>query len=301
LSSVKIAAIQKGKHHMQNHRLARRSVQTILAAICLAAISGRAMADDKYTLRENVHPGQTSKLAVSSDFKVKSTSTTNGKADVTDSETGHSWKLTLTILAVKNGSATHSLVAVDPDSFDTTQDAGADAKKTPCPFGGKSVNLIRHFDESLTDDFQGEAGPDDTDLIDSLIQPDQQNYPDHPVAVGDTWDNTAGLAKYETLGPKDKFTSKAQLDWVKTIDGKQLAQITDSIAIVYQEDGNVEEDQEITMTNLVDLATGTIIKSDQKGTSKYVTPPTEATQVTGGTEFTFHAELVPDAKPATQP
>jgi hypothetical protein len=286
---------------MQTSRLARRAVPTILASVIVAAISSRAMADEKYTIHENLHPGQKSKLTVFEDFKIKSTSTANGKADVTDTDTVHSWKATLTIVAVKDGSSTHSQVDVDPDSFDTTQDAGAEAKKAPCPFAGKSINLLRHFDDSITDDFKGAADDDDTAMLDGLMAPDQEYYSEKPVAVGDIWDNSDAVSKYASIGPKDKCTSKAQLDWVKTIDGKQLAQITDSVAIVYHDDGNVEQDTEITIVNLVDLASGTIIKQDQKGTGKYTTPAKEPTQVTGGMEFTIHAELQPEAKPATQP
>lgn len=88
---------------------------------------------------------------------------------------------------------------------------------------------------------------------------------------------------------------------MKTIDGKQMAQITNVVAIVSQEDGDVEEDIGWTDTILVDVAAGMIVKLDQDGSSKYVTAPNAATQVTGGTKFTCHVDVVPAAAPATQP
>jgi len=84
------------------------------------------------------------------------------------------------------------------------------------------------------------------------------------------------------------------------VDGRPTAQITTVMTTIYHEDGNVVELQTMTATQLVDIASGVIVKVDETGSSKYTTPIREPTQVTGGTEFTFHAELLPDA-PAAPP
>ncbi len=194
-----------------------------------------------------------------------------------------------------DGSSTRAEAVVDPDSVDTTKENGLEEKKTPCPFAGKKIILKRLPDETLSNDFQGNASSDDVSVLNSFITPDAIFYPDKPVAVGDVWDNSAKMAKDAMLGPKDQIKSVCRLDWVKVIDGKKMAQISNSQAIIYYEDGNVEEDVESSTTSLVDLAAQMIVRCDQKGSSKYKTPATEPTQVVGGTEFLFHAEMLANA------
>lgn len=262
-----------------------------------------AAADDKYTLRENLHVNQKVPYTMTYDCKIKSTSTTNGNQTVLDSETGQIWKVTLTILAEENGSATRANADIGPESVDTSKIVGQAEERTTCPFAGQTIILTRHPDESITNDFQGKAGSDDLDMLNNFLVPDDDFYPDKPVAVGDTWDNSAKVARHAELGPKDQLLSECRLDWVKMIDGKQMARISNSVAAIYHEDGNVEEDTGYTTTILVDVAAGVIVKGDEKGSSKYTTPAKEPTQVTGGTEFTFHSELLPDvaAGAATKP
>jgi hypothetical protein len=265
------------------------------AAICgsAAAVGGASAADQKYTLHENLHVGQKVTNSIRYECKVNSTTTTNGKQTSTNTTTGLSWKVTLTILDQKDGSAIRAQADVDPDSFDIAREANGPEKRTPPAFAGKTVVLARHPDESITNDFSGNAGDDDVDMLNNMITPDEDFYPDDPVAVGDTWDNTAKAARHAELGPNDRMASVCRLDWVKTIGGKQMAQISNSVAIIYHEDGNVEEDTSYTATLLVDVAAGMIVKGDEKGSSKYTTPATESTQVGGGTEFTFHSEAFP--------
>ena len=140
-------------------------------------------------------------------------------------------------------------------------------------------------------------------MLNGLITPDEDIYPDKPVAVGDVWDNSAKASRHAELGPNDRMLSMCRLDWVKTIGGKRMRQISNSVAIIYHEAGNVEEDTSYSTTVLVDVAAGMIVKCEEKGSSKYTTPATEATQVSGGTEFSFQSEAIPlaDAGASTKP
>jgi hypothetical protein len=284
-------------------RTTNRSAHAGIALIVIATLSGSAGAAGTYTIHENLHVGQKARYAVTFDDKAKSTATTNGSPAVTDTDSGSSWIVTLTVQDAKEGSSVQSLVEFDPASIDTAKEAGGPEAKTPCPFVGKSIVLKRLADDSVTNDFQGKASDSDVNSLNGLMSPDEEWYPDNPVSVGDTWDDSAKAGKFASLGPKDQLLSKGRLDWVKTIAGKQVAHLTHSVAIVYHEDANVEEDMEFTMTQLVDIASGVTTEYDEKGSSKYSTPPGQATQVTGGTEFTSHAEALPDAAaaPATRP
>ena len=257
------------------------------------AISHSAYADDKYTLHENLHLGQKTPISTIYECKIKSTSTTNGVPTDTDTTTRLDWKVTLTVLAVKDGSSIRTLAEFDPASSDTTSIAGDPSENTACHFAGKSITLTRNSDESFSNDYSGNASDDDVNLLNNLLSPDEDYYPDQPVAVGDTWDISDKLAKHSQLGPRDRMLAQCRLDWVKTINGKPMAQISNSMAVVYHEPGHVEEDLEATGIVIVDLTTQMIVKADQTGQSKYKTRPTEPTQITGGTEFTFHDELLP--------
>jgi len=270
-------------------------MRALLVLFSMAAVCGSAAADEKYTLHENLHVGQKVSNSIHYECKVNSTATTNGKQTSTNTATALSWNVKLTILDEKDGSAIRAQADVDPASFDTAREGNGPEKRTPPAFAGKTVVLARHPDESISNDFPGNAGDDDVDMLNNLITPDEDFYPDNPVAVGDTWDNTAKAARHALLGPNDRMASMCRLDWVKTIGSKPMAQISNSVAIIYHENGNVEEDTSYTATVLVDVAAGMIVKGDENGSSKYTTPPTETTQVSGGTEFTFHCEVIPSA------
>jgi hypothetical protein len=280
---------------MANRLPVRVLLAVVAAAVGGAAFGRAAIGADTYILRENVQVAHKEAWVISFDHKVKSTSTTNGVPTVTDTDTGCSWKLTLSVIAAKDGSALRMLAHVDAESVDLARNANGVMEQKPCPFAGQPILLMIQHDGSLANDFQGNASDDDLMLLNGLLAPDEEWYPDKPVAVGDTWDCSAKVGRYASLGPKDQLTCKGRLDWVKVIDGKQMAQITDTVTGVYQEDGNVEEDVVYTMTNLVDLASGSIVKGSQTGSSKYTTPATEPTQKTGGTQFRWQGELVPEA------
>jgi hypothetical protein len=263
----------------------------------------RAQADDKITLHENLHPNQTVIYSIDWDDKQKSTSTTNGIATPGDSEIHTFWKVAMTFLDVRDGSGWRASAAVDPGSYDLVQSAGAPEQKSPCPFAGRTIVITRHPDETITNDFTGSDPNGDTGLLNSCLSPDGDYYSDAPVSVGDVWDNSAKASKHAGLGPNDRFSSRCRLDSVKTVNGKRIAQISVSAATVMHESGNVEEDSQYKIVDLVDVAAGMVVQCDESGSSTYSTPASEPTQVTGGTTFIFHAEVIPNpaAAPATQP
>jgi hypothetical protein len=275
---------------------------TALASASFLSFATAALADQIYSFHENLHPGQKITISESSDTHKKYAWTTNGVAEPTDSRTTYQWTVALTVLETKDGSDTKALAEVAPDSYTTNQDTGQDAKKTPCPFAGKSIHLTRLADESFTNDFTGHAEDEDKNILNNFLNPDEDFYPDKPVAIGDVWDNSAKLSKHSELNPGDQLMSECKLDWVKTIDGKPMAQISNSVAIIYHLDDNVEEDVEGSATILVDMNSEMIVKADQKGTTKYSNPPTDAAHITGGEEYTCHDEVISNqAAPTTQP
>jgi hypothetical protein len=274
-------------------------MRAILISVLTTLLCATAFADQTYTIHENLRAGEVATFHVVSDDKSKTNSTTNGVQTNLNTDTIEDWTVTLTVLDQKNGSSLRSKAEIDSTSFDGSADNGGAIKKTPCPYAGKAINLSRHPDETFSDDFSGSAGDDDSNLLDNFMTPDEDFYPDHPIAVGQTFDCSDKVAKHSDLGPTDKLIAIGRLDWVKTINGRQMAQISVSVASAYHETGHIEEDVSSSLTLLVDIAAGMIVKSDQTGSSKYSTAPGEVTQLTGGTEFTFHADM--PRGPATMP
>jgi len=253
------------------------------------SIYGSALAGEKYSFHENLHVGQKVPFTLVYDADTKTTTTINGISSVTDSETKYQWKVTLTIEAVKDGSAIRAQADIDPTNTDTITTSGS-TSTIPCSYAGKSVVISENPDNSFSNNFTGSARDDDTDLLNNFITPDEDYYPDQPVAIGDSWDNSAKLSKHSSLGPNDQMLSQCRLDWVKTIDGKPMAQFSNSYAAVYHEAGHLEEDYEATCTFLVDMNRQMIVKADQTATSTYKTPADSTAQITGGVKNTFHCE-----------
>lgn len=265
------------------------NLRPMLISFLALSLGSIAAADGPYTIHESLQVGQAVTYSVDQTTHTKKISTTAGKQTVSDTQDAQHWIITVTVLAEHDGSAVREKAYFDPNSSDTS---GASNDKTACPFAGRTIFLARHDDGTITHSFQGTAGDDDISQLDSIIVPDEDFFPDHPVSVGDVWDNSAKYGAELGLGADDRAISKCRLDWVKTIDGRNVAQISDSVGAIYHEDGNVEEDMGFSLTMLVDVDKGFIFSDEGGGSSKYSTPAGEATQVTGGVDFTFKAKVI---------
>ena len=281
-------------------------IRSRLALIIVAAFCAPALGEDKYTFHESLKPGQKISIDFSYQDHEKTTTTPRGKpAEDSDVQTRRSYKVTMTVLDTMDGSATKDRVEVEPGSVDATKTAGGDETVTPSSFIGKKIILTRKADGTATNDFKEQADPGALDMLNTLLTPDQDFYPDHPVAVGESWDTSDQMKKHAGLGKEDKLQCVCRLDWVKTIDQKQMAQMTYSLATVRHDEDHVESDCEESGTLTIDVAAGQIVKTETASKTKYSTPADEPTQVTGTAEDSSHGSAVnektdgadPEAKP----
>lgn len=273
---------------------------TFVIAGLVVSLCASAWADQKYTFHEKVQNGQKIPELMTCSSHMKSTTVTNGKLQTTESDTYQLLKAMVSVLEAKQGSATAIRADVDPSSYDTDSENGGAATKTPCSYAGKVVTLRRRADESISNDFTGDADPTDQDNLEGMLNPDEDFYPDVPVAVGDAWDVSVKLSKHSELGPEDKLLAKCRLDWVREINGKQFAQITCNCATVRFEDNNIEDDIESGMKLVVDMSSCAIVTGDQTGVIRFHSPKSGNNQKYGVNEFTFHGEVV-GAAPTTKP
>jgi len=262
-----------------------------LLGIVLTVTCASALADETYTFHESLKPGDKIACEVSSDDHEKTTTTTKDQPpDKQDLVTRQSLKYEETIIAAKDGSATRLNCKVSAGS-DSTKTADMPETVTPSPYVGQDVILQRHPDEAVTDDFNGKADPMDSDLLRSVLNPDQDFFPDKPVAVGDTWDVTDKVKKHSDFEKGDKVKIICRLDWVKSVEGKRMAQI-----VATQDSESRSADQQVTKSHmesilLVDVAAGMIVKIDMTQQSTYSAPDAPV-QMTGSGEVTFHGTAV---------
>jgi hypothetical protein len=268
---------------------------TFICVCTLGLLASLARAETKYSFKENVRVGQ--KLAGMMDYQEHEviTDTTGSDSSTSDVQTHENMKVLIDVTQVKDGSATQMQIDVDPASFEAEKKAGEAEVKTPLPFIGRPVTLTRMDDGSVSNDFKTADADKNAislanDTLNGWLGPDEDFFPAQPVAVGDSWDVSAKYAKHAELGPGDQALTKCHLDWVKDVNGKQMAQITASCGIIRVGDANVEADDASSCTLLVDMAASQIVKSDVKGTVTYSNPKTEATQRSGKTDYTFHCE-----------
>ncbi|MGA2583817.1 MAG: hypothetical protein ABSG31_11110 [Tepidisphaeraceae bacterium] len=276
-------------------------LRTILALGIMLSLSAIAQAQDKYSIHETIKAGDKVDGELVADYKSDTTTTTDGKTTTDKWESKQTLKSSEVVLEAKDGSATQIRIEVSPDSADSLIDNSGKITDYPCTLAGQTITLRRREDESIIGDYAKDADDSDVENLKGMLNPDEDFFPDKPVAVGDSWDISDKLSKHSELGKNDQLLAQCKLDWVKEIDGKLMGQMTCNCGLIRHEDGDVEEDIESTSTMLVDMKAGEIVKCDQTGGSKLSTPVISPTQITGTTEFTFHGEGQSVRASATQP
>jgi len=235
-----------------------RELCVAMAGLMLVGASAWADAPEKFTFKENVHVGQVVEIEC----------TNNGKlinADNTQIRDHQYVKAKLTITQVKDGSATQMKVEVTPDSYNTRKQAYIKEERFTNALAGKTALVTRADDGTATIDQKvddSETAEMDINFAEGVLAPDADMFPDHPVAVGDTWDAGPEFAVHSELDTKARGAAKLKLDWVKTINGRRVAQITESAAIVTENDNGDETDSEVSGVLRIDVAESQIVGAD---------------------------------------
>jgi hypothetical protein len=278
----------------------KKTIVWLNLAILLLPAGARA-ADQSIALHERLHTGQ--KITCEVTYKTHEVGDAVDASSAKIDSTLRQYVLsTATVLTEEDGSATQLRVEITPDSYDIRQDQSGPQKKTDFTFAGKTVTLRRHDDGSITNDFAGNPDEDDLDTLNCWLSPDEDYYPNAPITVGQTWDVSQKLLKHTDHNDGDQLAAVCRLDWVKQIDGKEMAQISCSSATIYHQDGGVEQDVTSSSILLVDVAAGQIVQADQSGSSKQMTTANGSTHVSDTLDFWFKSRIVPTAAAAsTQP
>ena len=129
-----------------------------------------------------------------------------------------------------------------------------------------STTCTRNPDGSVSDDFGKQVDPAASGELHAIMDGDVALMPPHPVAVGDEWPgDPATVARLLQLGGKETGGMTLKLLSVKSIDGRAFAEVKVSMAALKSQGGlNVKAIAQ--GIDLVDLATGHMVKSDLTGT-----------------------------------
>jgi hypothetical protein len=272
----------------------------ICAAIfLLCATAAPADGPQQYVIRQNVSVGQSFKVRLDIFGRGTSALTVGGKTAESQVKSHQFILLTYTVVAANEGVPTEVSVDIDPDSHNTVTDSDG-MKIWDNAFAGRTISARRLPDGQWIDAvFNGYVdSPDHTNVLSPLFAP-QMILPDHPVAIGDIWEPKP--QRGSRIPPGQQLMAQCQLDSVLDRDGKQIAQISLSLAAIQHSRNDVEIDMEDACTYRLDLATGQVVSWDRSASSTFSNPESNAHHVTG--TWTSHDLMTAQAlpTPSTQP
>ncbi len=255
----------------------RRLVPTVFLALAFA--SPWTPADEKTTQDQpsNQKISIVPRSAVGDSFQFDRTREEQMNFTDADGKTDFSHTLehstgTMVVTAVKDGIPIACRLTYDPKC--TVKTIGDDGSTTTAesPLAGKTITL-RMIENKVVDDLKDSIDDDTREYMHDVLNPDADNFPDGPVAVGDSWETSAKVSKHAGLGPDDRILSHTKLDGIKTVDGARLGEMSFVVADLRHDDPGEESTYAGEGTYRVDLDHGVIIHADATGTIKVFPTP----------------------------
>jgi hypothetical protein len=241
----------------------------LLSFAGVLAVGSVALAADKYDLKMNVPVGNVTVFSLTRLSTMKGHTVMDGQiVDKQDDAERFVQEGTEQVVATGDGVPTVAKFIFDDACGTITTTPGQNARQDRAAYAGQTVTLRRLPTDAVSDDLGSEIDADNRRDLHSLLDPDAAEFPDHPVAIGESWDVSDQVRRYQDLGPDDKMRAFCRLDSVTDIGGRQTAKISISAAFVEWIRGYLRLDTEVTGTELVDMQTGIIVRSDVTGTQK---------------------------------
>jgi hypothetical protein len=264
----------------------------------LCATAAPADEPERFLIAQNYSARESFHIRLEVNGRAEGTATIKGQVGKSTTQFRQLLLVTTTVLAVRNGAQVELSLAVDPDSHNSLTNFDG-LKIWDNSLAGQTVRAHRRVDGSWISEIQGKVDPTDVTNLLSPYYAEETILPDHPVAIGDIWEPKA--PGHPRLRASQQLMSQCQLDSVSTVDGKQVAQITLSMAAIQQEPNDVEMDVENSCTYHVDMETGQIISWDRQANTTFANPESNPNHVSGtlSTHDVLTAQQLPT--PSTQP
>ena len=129
-----------------------------------------------------------------------------------------------------------------------------------------SLTLIRRSRSGVAlTDFSGASDKKIARQFQAWLDRDTDFYPDHPVRLKEKWEVSKKLKKNLPFASEQQILAFCQLKKVKTIHGRQIAEIGVSVALMGTANQIVHVEVNLEGTAHVDLASGRVTRMDLSG------------------------------------
>jgi hypothetical protein len=223
---------------------------------------------DQIALKPSLQVGQAWTFDNTQDSTTDNKATKDGQTQPFTSKTHSHHSGKAEVLAVQNGLPSSMRITFDADSSDSSSFADQPAQSVPFVYAGKAITITRGDDGSVTDDFTGQADPNASGELHSMLDEQAVFFPKQPVSVGDEWQgDPQALSRALQLAGNDRAGMTLKLLSVKDVGGRSIAEIKVSV-VAQKAQGTLQSEVILQGTSLVDLQSGHAVKSDLAGTIK---------------------------------
>jgi hypothetical protein len=274
----------------------------LLSLFCCVAASSAAAPSQKYTLKYTPRVGD--RVAYEQSLDLTLSYTAAGEANnrsITRSVKVHGQVAVDSEEVVQlgnDGTPTAKRVAFGGDSWSTTQTNDRPPQRTRLLYAGRTVNFRVGADGNVEQDFGVRPGKNELRFLREVMRGRSAALPDHPVAVGERWQANDALRAIMDLKPDDPVSTFYTLKSVRTVDGRQVAEIAVSAGVIRSNGRGFNEEMSLEGTNVVDVATGVTVRSDLVGETTVTVPPRGRVHFSGSGKVEIHhvARLLPHAE-----
>jgi len=193
------------------------------------------------------------------------------------------------VLQVRDGTVTSAKrVAFGPNCWTATQTDDKPTRKNKLVYAGKTVNFTLKPDGKVEQDFGVKPTPQEMRMLREAMLGRATGLPEQPVAVGDRWRNDEAMRALLDLSHDDTVSTLYTLKAVKPHEGRQVAEVRVSAAIMRSDKTGLNQEVCFEGTSLVDLETGVMLKSDVTGTGTLAGTDPSGLKVNGSVTMEIH-------------
>ena len=246
-----------------------RFIAFTATVVVLSCLSSAAADEQTYEFKQNYRAGQEFNVLFSQSTQIKGKYYAQGQCvDTFQSVDADQEKGKLTILQTADGEPTAETIALDPACGRFTQQSGEKPKQTNTRFAGKSITVRRDPTGAILCEVDGQQDFKLGQELRGWLDRDSSLYPDHPVRIKEKWDLSKKLAEKLHIGKDQQLLAFCQLKSVRTLKGRQFAELAISSAGMWSMERNgmvIHIETQMEGTAWVDLATGRVAKADLAG------------------------------------
>jgi hypothetical protein len=160
---------------------------------------------------------------------------TNNRRSVEQSVKSHSQVVVdceETVELASDGAPVVKRVAFGPNCWSSDQRNNEPPEKRRLVYAGKTVNFRLAADGSIEQDFGVKPGPKEMKFLRDVMRGRAPALPDHPVAVGERWQNDDAMRQVMDLAADDTVSTVFTLKSIREQEGRRVAEIALSAAVI---------------------------------------------------------------------